>query len=169
VLQVGVPSSTEQYIHRLGRTARAGKKGRGSLVLCDFETFFLRGLSQLPIKDVSAALPKMDNAVADMLYNGLSRVPKQTKAMAYAAWLGYYNSAKVSWTKPELVRQANYFATECLFLPSPPELQRKTVGKMGLKGVPGLVLEASPSQPQQHRQGPPASQRQGNAGFSAPR
>jgi ATP-dependent RNA helicase MSS116 len=153
VLQVGLPSSTEQYIHRLGRTARAGKQGRGSLVLCDFETGFLRGLSQLPVKNVTASLPKIEPSLLDALYHGLAKLPYQTKAMAYAAWLGYYNSAKVSWSKPELVRQANYFATDCLFLPSPPELQRKTVGKMGLKGVPGLVLEAAPQQQQQQRQG----------------
>ena len=30
VLQLGSPSSTEQYIHRLGRTGRAGKRGRGA-------------------------------------------------------------------------------------------------------------------------------------------
>ena len=154
VLQVGIPSSVEQYIHRLGRTARAGKKGRGSLVLCDFEAFFLRGLSQLPVKDSSAKLPQQDNALADLLYDGLRRVPYTTKAMAYAAWLGYYNSAKVAWSKTELVRQANYFATDCLFLESPPELQRKTVGKMGLTGTPGLVLEPKQSQQQQQpRQG----------------
>ena len=31
VVQVGLPSSKEQYIHRLGRTARAGKTGEGLL------------------------------------------------------------------------------------------------------------------------------------------
>ena len=33
VAQVGQPSSKEQYIHRLGRTARAGKAGQGVLIL----------------------------------------------------------------------------------------------------------------------------------------
>lgn len=35
--KVGLPSDKAQYIHRLGRTARAGKAGRGILLLCDFE------------------------------------------------------------------------------------------------------------------------------------
>lgn len=37
VIQVGVCSNREQYIHRIGRTARAGKEGMGISVLCDFE------------------------------------------------------------------------------------------------------------------------------------
>lgn len=36
--QVGLPSDKAQYIHRLGRTARAGKAGHGILLLCDFES-----------------------------------------------------------------------------------------------------------------------------------
>lgn len=42
--QVGVPSSREQYIHRLGRTARAGRTGRGLLMLMPEEQHFLRQL-----------------------------------------------------------------------------------------------------------------------------
>ncbi len=33
VIQVGIPHSMEQYIHRVGRTGRAGMDGRGDLVL----------------------------------------------------------------------------------------------------------------------------------------
>ena len=32
-----MPESEAQYVHRLGRTARAGKAGRGLLVLADYE------------------------------------------------------------------------------------------------------------------------------------
>jgi ATP-dependent RNA helicase MSS116 len=37
VLQVGI-TDKEQYTHRLGRTARAGKGGAGMLMLMDFES-----------------------------------------------------------------------------------------------------------------------------------
>jgi len=43
-MQVGIPSSREQYIHRLGRTARAGRAGRGVLLLMPEEQHFLRQL-----------------------------------------------------------------------------------------------------------------------------
>merc|ERR1740123_2345877 len=33
VLQVSLPSDKAQYVHRLGRTARAGKSGQGMLLL----------------------------------------------------------------------------------------------------------------------------------------
>lgn len=47
--QVGIPSSREQYVHRLGRTGRAGKEGEGILLLSPDEEFFLRELKDLPI------------------------------------------------------------------------------------------------------------------------
>jgi ATP-dependent RNA helicase MSS116 len=37
VVQMGAPSSKQAYIHRIGRTGRAGQEGRGILVLLPFE------------------------------------------------------------------------------------------------------------------------------------
>ncbi|CAN0022860.1 unnamed protein product [Choristocarpus tenellus] len=42
VIQVGLPSDKAQYIHRLGRTARAGKGGSGLILLTEAEEVFLR-------------------------------------------------------------------------------------------------------------------------------
>ena len=50
VVQVGLPSDKAQYVHRLGRTARAGKAGGGHLLLADFERFFLNSLRDLPVQ-----------------------------------------------------------------------------------------------------------------------
>ena len=49
--QVGAPSDLQQYIHRLGRTGRAGKKGEGLLILAPWEDYFLQKLEskKLPI------------------------------------------------------------------------------------------------------------------------
>ena len=46
-MQVGAPTDRAQYIHRLGRTARAGKQGRGILLLCTFERSFLKEVADL--------------------------------------------------------------------------------------------------------------------------
>lgn len=51
VIQVGAPSSRDIYIHRIGRTGRAGKLGEANLILAPFEQGFLKQLKDIPIKD----------------------------------------------------------------------------------------------------------------------
>ncbi|PVZ99059.1 hypothetical protein BB558_004936 [Smittium angustum] len=41
VLQIGVPTNTEQYLHRVGRTGRAGKNGDSILFISPFEKKFI--------------------------------------------------------------------------------------------------------------------------------
>ena len=84
--------------------------------------------------------------------------------MGYAAWLGFYNSnlRTVGWSKPELVQMANNFATVCCGLERPPSLEAKTVGKMGLKGTPGLRVEGQGGVP---RREPKAGKGGGKGGF----
>ena len=50
VAQLGLPADKAQYIHRVGRTARAGKRGRSALLLSDFEApYFLRQLRDVTV------------------------------------------------------------------------------------------------------------------------
>ena len=67
---------------------------------------------------------------------------KKSAEQAYGAWLGYYNTncKKCGWSKEMLVQRANEMASD-LGLDYQPRLQKKTVGKMGLKGVAGLLTE----------------------------
>jgi len=142
VIQVGIPSAREQYIHRLGRTGRAGKSGRCILLLHDFEQFFLRNVKDLPIKRLpdDNAFPNTP-APPDALWQPKDR---KTAGQAYQAWLGYYNSVKgLGWPKDQLVREATRFAASIGGLDAdglPPPILKKTVGMMGLKGVPGLNI-----------------------------
>ena len=46
--QVGLPADQNQYIHRLGRTARAGKGGSGLLLLTEAEQGFVREVGCWP-------------------------------------------------------------------------------------------------------------------------
>ncbi|TFK64611.1 DEAD-domain-containing protein [Pluteus cervinus] len=56
VIQVGVPSGTEQYVHRVGRTGRAGTQGRGDLVLLPWEMGFVGfTLGKMPLKPLTSA------------------------------------------------------------------------------------------------------------------
>lgn len=69
-----------QYIHRLGRTARAGKNGKGFLLLGDYERRFLNTLSDLPLSEAQPIQAQaMQKAQADM-QRGLAAVDYQSKA-----------------------------------------------------------------------------------------
>ncbi|KAL3162374.1 hypothetical protein ABBQ32_010052 [Trebouxia sp. C0010 RCD-2024] len=139
VLQVGMPADQAQYIHRVGRTARAGKQGQALLLLHDFERFFLRHLAELPVTQIQPT-PVEDLADAEArAQQGLASIPETSKTSAYQAWLGFYNSykSKLRWTATELVQQANYFS-QTIGCDEPPAIEKKTIGKMGLKGTPGL-------------------------------
>ncbi|KAH7620280.1 putative DEAD-box ATP-dependent RNA helicase 26 [Nannochloris sp. 'desiccata'] len=143
VMQVGQPSSKEQYIHRLGRTARAGKTGQGVLILSPFEeTFVARELARdVPISQ--ASLPALTPDDLQAVAAGQGRVDLRVKEMAYQAWLGYYNSCKgVFKDKAVLVQTANAFAAS-MGCDETPALLKKTIGMMGLRGVPGLRIDES--------------------------
>lgn len=55
------------------------------------------------------------------------------------AWMGFYNSSlrKLGWSKEDLVHFGNTWITQVCGRSEIPALEAKTVGKMGLKGVPG--------------------------------
>lgn len=152
VIQVGIPSTKEQYVHRLGRTARAGKTGKGHMILSPFEEIFVRRhVNDLPLTRVDA--PPVTQEDLHRAAGSLSKIDSQVSSMAYQTWLGYYNSCKgVFKSKIELVEHANVFA-KTLGYEEPPPLLKKTVGKMGLKGVPGLNIDGNPPPRQGQGQG----------------
>lgn len=143
VLQVGM-TDREQYIHRLGRTARAGKDGSGMIVLYPFEMKEMkRILSDMPLEfttpeslSIEQCIPKCNSAIAKVSVIGDLQASAEK---AYQAYLGSYNSClrKIGFDKNALVQSANTFALG-IGLKEVPYLEKKTVGKMGLKGVPGL-------------------------------
>lgn len=136
-------------MHRLGRTARAGNKGHGVLVLAEFETMFLndKTMRTFPLQTYPAISPGAVSSSRALVDQALGTVPDEAKAQAYQAWLGYYNSnlRALKWSQADLVRHANDYARDSLRYRSgepwqAPGLLAKTVGKMGLKGVPGLHI-----------------------------
>mmetsp|Transcript_5566 Transcript_5566/g.17563 ORF Transcript_5566/g.17563 Transcript_5566/m.17563 type:complete len:603 (-) Transcript_5566:558-2366(-) len=142
VVQLGLPSEKAQYIHRLGRTARAGKDGGGYLLLADFEAGFLRQLGDLPIATRPPLTPAQVESMEPAIRTAFASLPVLTQSSGYQAYLGFYNShlKRLSWSREECVARANEFAYTVLGLASPPPLEAKTIGKMGLKGVAGLVI-----------------------------
>lgn len=105
VVQLGLPSNREQYVHRIGRTGRADKAGTGVLIIHEAQTDDARKmLRRLPVKkDESLETAQVDmtqeaSLPASVAYT-LSRVgeatkmvPRNVKEEAYRGMVG--NAAK---------------------------------------------------------------------------
>ncbi|KAK9927262.1 hypothetical protein M0R45_024454 [Rubus argutus] len=138
VIQVGIPSDREQYIHRLGRTGRGEKEGEGILLLAPWEEYFLDELKNLPLEKFPSL--RLDPGTKLKIEDSMTKVDTSVKEAAYHAWLGYYNSIKETGRdKTTLVEQANLFC-HSIGLQNPPSLFRKTALKMGLKDIPGIKI-----------------------------
>ena len=114
---------------------------------------------------VSSALP-----ASHPITRALARVAQDEELNAsacklYAAWLGFMKGhlSLCGWDAATLVFHANAYAKH-IGLPTTPAIPRKTIGMMGLKGVPGLVIgEDTPRQGQGQGQGQ-GPRRPANAG-----
>lgn len=144
VVQVGLPSSGEQYIHRVGRTGRAGNDGRAIIVLTQAESFFIKANRHLPINphpqadEINAGASTSAAAVTQAMY----KIPEDTKQRAYSSFIGFFAGSgllkQLRLDKAGLVQLANKLAVEGMGCPEPPPMEKRIVGKMGLKGVPGF-------------------------------
>ena len=135
-------SGREQYVHRIGRTARAGKAGGGFLLLAECEAPFLKLLADLPLRQRPALPPARCRALQSLLVTARGALPRELLVASYAAWLGFYNvarsTARLSWSKEEMVAHAAAFAKGVLGLAAPPCLSDEALLKMGLLGTAGL-------------------------------
>ncbi|KXS95212.1 hypothetical protein AC578_6937 [Pseudocercospora eumusae] len=140
VVQIGLPSSGDQYVHRVGRTARAGNEGRAIIILTQRESFFLKVNKRLPITPYPTTLPSATGETPNPdIEAAFANVDETTKSKAYQAWLGFHKTftKQLQLTNDTLVQEANLYAAS-MGCPEPPMIDKKIVGKMGLKGVKGL-------------------------------
>ncbi|KAI2616758.1 DEAD-domain-containing protein [Hypoxylon sp. NC1633] len=142
VFQVGLPSDRESYVHRLGRTARAGAEGRGTFIITAHETFF----TKWTLKDIQFEETPADLSSHEDVMKIAMNLDPDIQQKAYQGWLGYYKPylKQMQWDAPRLVQEANKFALNGLGAPSVPALTKKTVGMMGLRGAKGLVIAPDP-------------------------
>ena len=75
VIQFGMPYDRKTYIHRLGRTARAGKRGEGIMVLAPFERNFLeQSLDGIDLKHNSRYQATLESSMEPFLEDELARI-----------------------------------------------------------------------------------------------
>jgi ATP-dependent RNA helicase MSS116 len=153
VIQVGAPQRREDYVHRLGRTGRAGKPGQGWLLLQNDERNDYRQLvNSIHAKNIreddSLEAAKLDMTqpsqlsaqtakIMQMVESGVKQVSRLDKARAYQSMMTVLNQAGNS-SKQEIVNQVNELATYGWGLEAPPSVTRSWADKIGFGGVQGL-------------------------------
>jgi ATP-dependent RNA helicase MSS116 len=149
VFQVGLPADKESYIHRLGRTARAGREGRSTFILTSHESFF----PKYTLKEINFEIVQPDLSPAQEVAHAASDF--EAKAKIYQAWLGYYKAhiKAMGWDEDRLVAEGNKFALEALLAGEVPGLQKSIVGKMGLQKVKGINVVPNIPKPPRGRGG----------------
>lgn len=157
VVQVGAPTSKDQYVQRLGRTGRAGKSGAGTLLLCDYEAQFTKVLHDLPVstryfKDEAPQDVAAQAEEVRALQHAAASVDEEVASQTYRAWIMSTVAQRKSfkWTKHQLVSHAALFATHVLGRTQLPTLERQLAVKLGLGDIEGLSLVDSPGVEELH-------------------
>ncbi|KAF9436653.1 hypothetical protein BGZ76_003337 [Entomortierella beljakovae] len=142
VIQVGIPSSKEQYIHRVGRTGRAGKTGEGVLMLTPMEKSFLNELSDLPLA-VNETSQNIEEILNDQRLTDKLTAAKQVQDSemihdAFTAYLGYYTgrSDVLTCQKREILESAKEYIMS-LGAEEPPHLSEAFLSKLGFNSRGG--------------------------------
>lgn len=147
VIQVGLPPSKEQYIHRVGRTGRGDKAGEGWLLMSQCELREarrrLRGLPITPDKSLEAAqldmtqdaqLPKSLATTLSQVADATKMVDRRTKEDAYMASLGH------SAGDPERLEALNQWTRYGWGYEKPPAVDPRLASKMNLAKIPGMNI-----------------------------
>ena len=150
VIQMGLPQSREQYVHRIGRTARAGKEGEGWLILNPLEAeeaqYRLRNLPlrrdktlEIAALDMTkeAQVPVKAGELLAMYQNALRRVSSLDKGNVYRAQLGVH-----SWFghKSILVRAMNNLAKFGWGMAQPPAIPPGLASRLKIDRIEGVNI-----------------------------
>ncbi|KAJ3004681.1 UNVERIFIED_CONTAM: hypothetical protein HDU68_004953 [Siphonaria sp. JEL0065] len=157
VVQMGCPSNSEQYVHRVGRTGRAGKRGEAVLICEPYERGFLKALEGIDGKigvcgnEVidswnDSELPedlKLRESV-DEVFKRMGESEFDAAEGCYTSYLGYYNQQKYV-SKAGVGLASERYARDVLLLPETPSLSKSLAQKMGLMNIKGVIVRGDSS------------------------
>ncbi|KAF2432896.1 DEAD-domain-containing protein [Tothia fuscella] len=150
VIQMGLPQSRDTYIHRIGRTGRAGKEGEGWLIINKLEVNEARDrLRNLPIAvdnslevaqvDMSAPaqLPAQVASTLQTIGNAYKNVDIGDLSKAYMSLLGIYQ-----WfgRKQTLLDSMNRLSRFGWGMETPPAIAPGLAQRLGLSRLEGVNI-----------------------------
>ena len=150
VIQVGLPVSQEQYVHRIGRTGRGDKTGEGWILLTKIEANEIRRkLPDMPLQpDYTLETAKVDmrkdaqlpeHAANTLIQVGeaMKMVPRGLKTNVYMASM----SSNAWWPDKQILVDAfNDLAKYGWGMESPPMISPFMARKMNLTRVNGISI-----------------------------
>lgn len=146
VVQYGSPSSEDTYIHRLGRTGRAGQVGRGLQVVLPFERSVIsnlrrRGVVERPQIHQSTQGRKSLEKVFSAIRSGDAMLTPAAQA-AYRSFLAFYveRVLDLGLVPSDIVNAANAFS-RAVGLRQPPGLAAKTAVRLGVENLVEVLTE----------------------------
>ena len=150
VIQIGLPPSEEQYVHRIGRTARGDKTGEGWMLITDLEARELRHkLPNMPLKSDAtletakvdmkkdAQLPDHAAKTLTQIGDAMKTAPRRLQIGAYMAALGVLGSIR---NKQRLIDGLNDWAKYGFGMETPPKVNPKVAERLHIDRVQGINI-----------------------------
>lgn len=154
VIQMGLPRSAEDYVHRVGRTGRAGKSGTGYIFLQQDEAYELDRLKRrnhikdfteerLPTSELDMTQPSQltpeTARIMQMVESGVKNTGFATKAKAYSVMLSALGQGG-SRAKQDIVDLVNDCAKYGWGLQEMPAVSPSWASKSGFNRTEGLRI-----------------------------
>ncbi|KAK7683535.1 hypothetical protein QCA50_013370 [Cerrena zonata] len=157
VIQVGIPGSPEQYVHRVGRTGRGNETvGRTDLVLLPWEVGFVTWqLTDIPLKpltitelksqvqaladehDLKASVPftPVLERIEERVQTFLPELEEDSIRECFMAGIGYYlgRSGDLRVQRSVVLEGMKQWSVKALGLPTPPYVSETFLERMGAK------------------------------------
>lgn len=145
VIQMGAAPGREIYIHRIGRTGRAGKTGEAMMVLAPFESRFIHEVKDMPIKE-HPSMPEVPEKYKQAIVKSVQSLSENVRKSVFAPWFTYYRGqmTRLSITKDTWVKAGEKFARGVLGLSGIPSLSASLVREAKIAGYPGIAVSKQP-------------------------